>query len=411
MEAMDESKFVILGGGMVAGYAAKEWVNLGLKPEELAVLSADTTIPYERPPLSKGFLAGKDTEDSIRINTEDFYRQHGIQVKLGCAISGIDAKRKRLVLQRGGEYGFDKLILATGARPRVLEIVGADLENVYYLRSLEDSKMIRERAEAVKRAVDIGGGFIAMEVAAVLAQKGIEVTMVLREERIWSRIFTPQMSSFFESYYAARGVRIVKSAVVTELRGSGAVKMVVLGGAPPISCELVVAGIGVQPVTDIFAGSNIEVGDGIIVNEYLETNQPGIYAAGDVANYQDLLFAKRRRVEHWDNAVSQGQYCARVLMGERTPFRHVPYFFSDIFDRSYEYWGDSSDAEEVVHRGDFSSSSISVWWLRQNRVVAAFTMNRPDDEREAAPQWIETKQAVSAQKLADATHPIRAALG
>jgi 3-phenylpropionate/trans-cinnamate dioxygenase ferredoxin reductase component len=411
MEAMDESKFVILGGGMVAGYAAKEWVNLGLKPEELAVLSADTTIPYERPPLSKGFLAGKDTEDSIRINTEDFYRQHGIQVKLGCAISGIDAKRKRLVLQRGGEYGFDKLILATGARPRVLEIVGADLENVYYLRSLEDSKMIRERAEAVKRAVVIGGGFIAMEVAAVLAQKGIEVTMVLREERIWSRIFTPQMSSFFESYYAARGVRIVKSAVVTELRGSGAVKMVVLGGAPPISCELVVAGIGVQPVTDIFAGSNIEVGDGIIVNEYLETNQPGIYAAGDVANYQDLLFAKRRRVEHWDNAVSQGQYCARVLMGERTPFRHVPYFFSDIFDRSYEYWGDSSDAEEVVHRGDFSSSSISVWWLRQNRVVAAFTMNRPDDEREAAPQWIETKQAVSAQKLADATHPIRAALG
>jgi NADPH-dependent 2,4-dienoyl-CoA reductase/sulfur reductase-like enzyme len=219
------------------------------------------------------------------------------------------------------------------------------------------------------------------------------------------------MSSFFESYYAARGVRIVKSAVVAELRGSGAVKMVVLGGAPPIPCELVVAGIGVQPVTDIFAGSDIEVGDGIIVNEYLETNQPGIYAAGDVANYQDLLFAKRRRVEHWDNAVSQGQYCARVLMGERTPFRHVPYFFSDIFDRSYEYWGDSSDAEEVVHRGDFSSSSISVWWLRQNRVVAAFTMNRPDDEREAAPQWIETKQAVSAQKLADATHPIRAALG
>jgi NADPH-dependent 2,4-dienoyl-CoA reductase/sulfur reductase-like enzyme len=234
--------------------------------------------------------------------------------------------------------------------------------------------------------------------------------MVLREERIWSRIFTPQMSNFFESYYAARGVRIVKSTEVTALRGAGTVSMVVLGSAPPIPCELVIAGIGVQPVTDMFAGSNIEVGDGVIVNEYLETNQPGIYAAGDVANYQDLLFGKRRRVEHWDNAVSQGQYCAQALMSERAPFRHVPYFFSDIFDLSYEYWGDSSDAEEVVHRGDLSGNSFSVWWLRQNRLVAAFAMNRPDEEREAAPKWIEAKQLVSSKKLADAGHSILAAI-
>jgi NADPH-dependent 2,4-dienoyl-CoA reductase/sulfur reductase-like enzyme len=218
------------------------------------------------------------------------------------------------------------------------------------------------------------------------------------------------MSSFFERYYAARGVRIIKSAMVTELRGAGAVNTVVLGAAPPISCELVVAGIGVQPVTDIFAGSDIDVGDGVIVNEYLETNQPGIYAAGDVASYQDLLFGKRRRVEHWDNAVSQGQYCARALMTEQTPFRHVPYFFSDVFDLSYEFWGDSSDADGVVHRGDLSSTSFSVWWLRQNRLVAAFTMNRPDEEREAAPKWIEASQPLSGKKLADAGHPIHAAL-
>ena len=385
---MDKSKFVILGGGMVAGYAAKQWIDLGLKAGELAILS----------------------EDSILINTDDFYRQHGIQVKLGCAVSKVDAKRKRLVLQRGGEFGFEKLVLATGARPRTLEIPGAHLENVFYLRSLEDSTIIRQRAGAVKRAVVVGGGFIAMEVAAVLAQKSIEVTMVLREERIWSRIFTPPMSGFFERYYEERGVRIIKSAMVTELRGAGAVNTVVLRGAPPISCELVVAGIGVQPVTDIFAGSDIDVGDGVIVNEYLETNQPGIYAAGDVANYQDLLFGKRRRVEHWDNAVSQGQYCARALMTEQSPFRHVPYFFSDVFDLSYEYWGDSSDADEVVHRGDLSGNSFSVWWLRQSRPVAAFTMNRPDEERESAPKWIETKQPVSGKMLADTSHPVSAAL-
>lgn len=407
---MDKSKFVILGGGMAAGYAAKQWIDLGLKAGELAILSADTSAPYERPPLSKGFLAGKETEDSILINTDDFYRQHGIQVKLGCAVSKVDAKRKRLVLQRGGEFGFEKLVLATGARPRTLEIPGAHLENVFYLRSLEDSTIIRQSAGAVKHAVVVGGGFIAMEVAAVLGQKNIEVTLVLREERIWSRIFTPQMSSFFERYYEARGVRIIKSAMVTELRGAGAVNTVVLGGAPPISCELVVAGIGVQPVTDIFAGSDIDVGDGVTVNEYLETNQPGIYAAGDVASYPDLIFGKRRRVEHWDNAVSQGQYCARALMTEQTPFRHVPYFFSDVFDLSYEFWGDSSEADGVVHRGDLSSSGFSVWWLRQNRLVAAFTMNRPDEEREAAPKWIEASQPLSGKKLADPGHPIHAAL-
>src|SRR5262249_22532946 len=141
-----------------------------------------------------------------------------------------------------------------------------------------------------------------------------------------------------------------------------------------------------------------------------ETNQAGVYAAGDVANYQDLIFGKRRRIEHWDNAVSQGQYCARALMGERMPFRHVPYFFSDVFDLSYEYWGDASGADEGIHRGDLSSNSFSVWWLAQERVVAAFTMNRPDEEREAAPKWIETKPPISGAKLGDASRCISEAL-
>src|SRR5882762_5808867 len=143
---MDQSKFVILGGGMVAGYAAKQLVELGLKPGELAILSHDTAVPYERPPLSKGFLAGKDTEEGIRINPEDFYRQHGIEVKLGCEVAGVDPDRKRVLLHGGAEFGFDKLVLATGARVRTLDIPGAKLVNVQYLRSLDDSKAIRERA-------------------------------------------------------------------------------------------------------------------------------------------------------------------------------------------------------------------------------------------------------------------------
>jgi NADPH-dependent 2,4-dienoyl-CoA reductase/sulfur reductase-like enzyme len=152
--------------------------------------------------------------------------------------------------------------------------------------------------------------------------------------------------------------------------------------------------------------SGLEVADGIVVNEFLEASQPDIYAAGDVANYQDVLFGKRRRVEHWDNAVSQGQHVAKVVMGERTPFKHVPYFFSDVFDLSYEYWGDTSGADNVVHRGDLSSKSYSVWWMRQKKLVAAFTMNRPDQERELAPKWIEAKHTVDPEKLQDAAKPI-----
>jgi NADPH-dependent 2,4-dienoyl-CoA reductase/sulfur reductase-like enzyme len=407
---MHGSKFVILGGGMVAGYAAKQLVELGLRPGELAILSADNSVPYERPPLSKGFLAGKDAEEAIRINPEDFYRKHAIELKLECEISAVDPKRKRLILKSGDQFGFDKLIVATGARPRSLNVTGANLRNLYYLRTLDDSRAIRSASEKAKHAVVIGGGFIGVEAAAVLAQKRVEVTMVLNEERIWKRLFSPEMSRFFEAYYATRGVQLIKATAVSELRGDGAVNCAVLANGQTVPCELVVAGIGVWPAIEILANSGLNVGDGIMVNEYLETSEPDIFAAGDVANYQDVLFGKRRRVEHWDNAVSQGQYCARSLMGERIPFKHVPYFFSDVFDLSYEYWGDASGADQIIYRGDFSKNSFSVWWLRQKAVVAAFTMNRPDEERDAAPKWIESRQTVSARRLEDASHSIATAV-
>ena len=403
---MSDSKFVILGGGMVAGYAAKQFVESGLASGDLAILSADNVVPYERPPLSKSFLAGKDTEDSIKINPENFYEQHGIEIRLDCKISVVDTGRKRLTLASGGEHRFSKLIVATGARPRTLDIPGSTLANVHYLRSLDDSKTIRGSAGKVKRAVVIGSGFIGMEVTAVLAQQGIETTMVLRDDRIWKSFFTPEMSDFFESYYAARGVRFAKMSSVRELRGDTTVASAVLSDDQTIPCEMVVAGIGVRPVTEVLANSGIDVGDGVMVNEYLEASRPDILAAGDVANYQDILFGKRRRVEHWDNAVSQGQHVARSLMGERNPFRHVPYFFSDVFDLSYEFWGDPSGAEKIIHRGDLSTSSFSVWWLKQSKPVAAFTMNRPDEEREAAPKWIESGNRVSAARLEDTSKSI-----
>jgi len=400
------SKFVILGGGMVAGYAAKQLAELGLKSGDLTIVSAEHSPPYERPPLSKGFLAGRDSEESIRIVPNDFYSAHGIDLRIETEVTGVAAAGKYVHLRSGEELAFEKLVLATGSQVRTLDAPGAGLAGIFYLRSLIDSKHIRDQAATAKRAAVIGGGFIAMEVASVLAQKGIQVTMIVREARVFPQLFSPEMAAFFQNYYKARGVQFTMQTTIRELRGTGAVSSVVLADGQEIACDTVVAGIGVRPAIDFLAASGIEMDDGVIVNQYLETNQPGIYAAGDIANYQDVLFGKRRRVEHWDNAVSQGQHCARALMGEHAEFRHVPYFFSDVFDLSYEFWGDPADAEEIVHRGDMTGNSFSTWWVRGQRLVAAFAMNRPEEERDIAPKWIEARQRVSTTRLRDASKPI-----
>jgi len=209
------------------------------------------------------------------------------------------------------------------------------------------------------------------------------------------------MSAFFESYYLSRGVRLVKEAEITSFEGKDPVQAVLLRDGSKISCDLVVVGVGAFPVTDLVEKTGVKVENGIAVNEYLETSQAGVYAAGDLANYPDAVFGKRRRVEHWDNAVSQGRHWARVALGERKPFVHVPYFFSDVFDLSYELWGDPAGASDTAVRGDPNTSSFSVWWLKDNRVVAAFVMNRPDEERQVAPEWIESHQTVSRERLVE----------
>jgi NADPH-dependent 2,4-dienoyl-CoA reductase/sulfur reductase-like enzyme len=407
---MQASKYVILGGGMAAGYAAKRFAERGLASGELAIVSADSAYPYERPPLSKGFLAGKEQESGILISAPDWYKEKGIQVSLKTPIEAIDMPKKQIRAANGDTFGFEKLLLATGCRARRLKIPGEDLEGVFCLRSMDDSRKIREYAASAKNAVVIGGGFIGMEVASVLASRGIHVTMVVREDRVWRKVFTPEISAFFENYYAKRGVNIVKNSGVTELTDSGKVKEARLSDGKKIACDMAVAGVGAEPVTELAANSGLAVGNGVIVNEYLEASETGIYAAGDIAFYPDAIFEKKRRVEHWDNAVSQGQHWSDVVTGDRKPFVHVPYFFSDVFDLSYELWGDAEGAEETVVRGDLKTSSFSVWWLKKQRVVAVFAMNRPDGEREAAPTWIQAKQNVAPERLRDNSRAVEEAI-
>jgi len=399
------SKYVILGGGMVAGYAAKELVARGLGSGQLTIISADDALPYERPPLSKGFLSGRENEAGITINSSDWHREHGIDVRPQTVIENVDLKQKRLRPVSGAGFDFEILLIATGARARKLDCPGSDLPNVFYLRSLGDSRKIRTKAADSRQAVVIGGGFIGMEVASVLAQKKVETSLIIREDRVWSRVFTPPMSAFFESYYSSRGVQLLKRESVVSIKGANRID-VSLTSSRRISCDMVVAGVGAAPVTELFSKSGLAVENGIAVNEFLETDQPGIFAAGDVANYVDKIFDKRRRVEHWDNAVSQGQHWAGIVRGERLPFMHVPYFFSDVFDLSYELWGDADGATQTVVRGDLSSTSFSVWWLKRDRLVSAFAMNRPDEERQAASEWIKSKRVISAERLGEQNRPI-----
>jgi NADPH-dependent 2,4-dienoyl-CoA reductase/sulfur reductase-like enzyme len=406
---MVSSKYMILGGGMVAGYAAKESASRGLGSGELTIISAEDTLPYERPPLSKGFLSGKDTVDGILINKLEWYEKQGIDIKLRTTIDKIDLKKRRLYADSGEVFEFEALLIATGASARKLDCPGNDLPNVFYLRSLADSRKIREKAASFKQAVVIGGGFIGMEVASVLSQKNIDTSLILREDRVWGRVFTRAMSEFFERYYLSRGVKLLKNESVASLQGGDRIDVLLLSGRK-ISCDMVVAGVGAAPVTDLFAKSGLAIENGIAVNEYLETNQSRISAAGDVANYVDKVFGKRRRVEHWDNAVSQGQHWASMIFGERRPFLHVPYFFSDIFDLSFELWGDSEGATQTIARGDLNSSSFSIWWLKRDCLIAAFVMNRPDEERQFAPEWIKSKQILSADRLKDQHLPIGEAI-
>jgi len=226
---------------------------------------------------------------------------------------------------------------------------------------------------------------------------------------MWQRLFTPEISTFFRRYYEARGVKILVNTEVAALEGHGRVENVITAKGERLPADFVVAGVGVTPETALFQNTGAAIDNGVLTNQFLETSVPGVYAAGDVANYRDPLFGRQRRVEHWDNAVAQGRHAARVMTGLREPFEHVPYFFSDVFDLSYEFWGDSSAADRVVIRGSPASASFSVWWLAEGRLAAAFVMARPEEERELGQEWIRTREPVSVGALADPSRPLERA--
>jgi NADPH-dependent 2,4-dienoyl-CoA reductase/sulfur reductase-like enzyme len=385
---MKSFPIVILGGGVVAGYAAKEFVAQSGKRGGLAIVTAENALPYERPPLSKGFLAGKEAASDLQISDAAFYRKHGVAVYRSFRVRKVDFRGRRLQSTSGEVIGFDQLLIATGSTVRRLEVPGASRSGVFYLRQIEDSRAIQAQIKRGRRAVVIGSGFIGMEVASVLASHGVRTTMVFPDDRVWKRLFTPPMSAFFERQFADRGITFRKREKVVALTHKQQECQVVLASGKQVPADFVVAGIGVTPSMELFHRTPLDADGGIKVNKFLETSLPGVWAAGDIANYPDQIFHRRRRVEHWDNAVEQGRVAMRNMTGKLQPFIHVPYFFSDAFDLSYEFWGDATGHDQVVYRGNLDEKQFSVWWLKAQTLCAALIMNRPEKERSVAPRWI-----------------------
>lgn len=393
---------VILGGGVAAGYAARAYADRDGEPGELCIVTAEERAPYDRPPLSKDVLMGEMDPDEAAIEDEEFYAASGIELRTGTRIIDVDLGTGTLKTADGTTIGYRSLLIATGGRVRRLEVPGDDLGNVFYLRTVGDADRILGAAGDVEHAVVVGGGFIGSEVAASLTDFGLDVTLVYREDHLLEdRPLTAPMSEFYEDVYRDEGVELRPGESVARFEGQARVSRVVLESGDTLEADLVVVGVGVVPETRLFEGTAIEVDDGILVDERLRTGVDGVRAAGDVARWPDPIFDRRRRVEHWDCARAQGEHWAKAITGEDDPFDYLVYYFSDAFDLSWEYWGDNQDADHVVYRGSIHDGSFSAWWLDEERVVAAFVMDRPNDERDAAQRLIRSREAVDPARLED----------
>jgi NAD(P)H-nitrite reductase large subunit len=407
-QTMHTYRYVILGGGVVAGYAAQELAHLDLRTGELCIVSADDTLPYERATLSKEYITGDSSEEAILINDEAFYRQHGIDVRLNAQVELVDFERRMLRTTTREEIGFDKLLIATGSRPRPLDLPGANRAGMYYMHSLDDARAIRALAGSTQQAVVVGSGYVALETAASLCQDGLRVTLIVPEAHMLrDRFDSPEITAFFGAQLEQQGVQVIRGTPVTSFGSDGQVSGAWLQEGQFVPGDFVVVEAEAQPNIELFEGTGLSLENGVQTNEYLEASIKNVLAAGDVANYYDTLFQTRRRLEQYDDAVAQARHAARVLTNRREPFVKVPYFFSQVFDTTWEFWGDSQGATYTVQRGSLDDASFSQWWLYNGILIAALVMNRPEEEREFASQWIRSQERVPLELLENSDLSLR----
>jgi len=366
--------FVIVGAGLAGAKAAETLREEGFDGR-IVLLGAESHRHYERPPLSKDYLRGESQRDGAFVHPEEFYAEKQIELRPSTVARAIGLGAREIQLEGREILAYSKLLLAPGAEPRALPLPGSELEGVHYLRVFEDSDAIRAAIERGGRAVVIGAGWIGSEVAASARTKGLEVTIVEQLAVPLERVLGREVGEVYAAIHRDHGVEILGETGVESIEGTGRVERVRLEGGRTIDCDMVVVGVGVTPRVELAAAAGLEIDNGIVVDERLETASQGVFAAGDAANAWHPFFETRLRVEHWHNALEQGPAAARNMLGRNQPYERIPYFFSDQYDVGMEYAGYATEWDEVVFRGDVSNREFIAFWLQGGRVVAGMNVN------------------------------------
>lgn len=368
-----EETFVIVGAGLAGAKAAETLRREGFDGR-LVLIGEEPERPYERPPLSKEYLR-REAYDKPYVHPASFYREEHIELITSTRVSGLDPGSRKVFLGDRESLGYDRLLIATGASPRRLEVPGADLEGVHYLRTVDDSDVIAARLEEGTRLVMVGSGWIGSEIAASARQRGCKVTLLEMGSLPLENVLGPELAQVLLQLHRDNGVEFLAETVVERLEGNGSVERVVLSNGAIVNSDFVVIGIGVDPRTGPFEGAGLEIDNGLVVDEHLETTAAGVFAAGDVANAFNPFYGSRVRVEHWANASEQGQAAARSILGRGAAYAEIPYFFSDQYDVGIEYSGFARKWDEVVFCGDREKRELLAFWLEDSRVVAGLNMN------------------------------------
>lgn len=377
-----QQQYVIVGANLAGGTAAITLREEGFTGE-IVLIGAEPHPPYERPLLSKEYLRGEKPFEDALLKSPGFYAEHNIQTRFGRLAIRVDSSDQAVHLEGGGKVPYDKVLVATGVRNRRLRIPGAHLEGVYNLRTIDDADLIRERSLSGSHAVLVGMGFIGSEVAASLRHLGVEVTIIEPFKTPLYRVLGEEIGRVFTELHRDNGVHMFFEESVTAFEGTRHVQRVMTSVGRSIECDFVVTGIGVEPVTDLMVDSGVKIDNGIVVDEYCQTNVEGIYAAGDVANHFHPLFGRLVRVEHWQNAIHQGQAAARSMLGKHEPYNDVHWFWSDQYDCNVQYAGFHTGWDKLVVRGSLEERNAVIFYLQEQHIAAAVAFNRGRDIQRA----------------------------
>lgn len=402
------SIIVIVGAGQAGGELAAELRQLG-HTGRIVLIGEEDHLPYKRPPLSKGFLAGSMTVDQLFVRNQASFERANIEFIGNARVTRIDRSTKTVELADGRRIGYDKLALTTGGRPRVLSLTGATKPNVFSLRVIADASLMQPLFVEGRNLVIIGGGYIGLEVAAVAIKKGLKVTVLEMAPRVLVRVTAPEVSTFYERVHREAGVDLRTGVKIEALEGEATVTAVLLADGSHVPVDFMIVGIGLIANTELAEAAGLAVDNGIVVDEYGHTSDPDIVAAGDCANRPSAFLGQRVRLESVQNAMDQARHAAHTLLGKPKHYDELPWFWSDQYDLKLQMCGVSTGYTELVLRGSTESRSFAAFYLRDGCLIAADTVSRPQ-EFVIAKKLVAAHARIAPELLRDETQPLKALL-